>query len=91
MKDCSATTTMKFVFEYILSRFGFPKVLMSDTDSHFLNKRIVSFLDEFHMYHRKSTPYHPQENDIVEAFNKILENALTKICNANRNDWHVRI
>jgi hypothetical protein len=44
-----------------------------------------------HLRHHKSTPYHAQENGTVEAFNKIFETTLTKICNVNMDDWDLRV
>ena len=42
--------------------------------------------EELQIQHRKTTPYHPQTNDGVKAFNKIMENELKNICNAHRDD-----
>ena len=72
IKDCTRTTTTKFLFEYVLTRFGCPDILMSDCGTHFLNETISTLMEEFQFYHQKSTPYHPQANGMVEVFNKIL-------------------
>jgi len=47
VKDCTGATTTKFLFDYVLTRFGCPKVLMSDQGTHFLNETIREYHDLF--------------------------------------------
>eukprot|EP00253_Pinus_taeda_P018710 PITA_18710 len=91
VKDCTGVTVAKFLFEYVLTKYGCPKVLMSDHSTHFLNETISGLTEEFQVYHQKSMPYHPRDNGMVEAFNKILESAITKVCNAQMHDWDVHV
>jgi transposase InsO family protein len=84
-------TATRFIFENIITRFGFPRSLTSDQGVHFINITIATLTHEFLIQHHKSIPYHPQANGIVEAFNKIMEKGLTKVCCTNREDWDKRV
>ena len=64
---------------------------MSDQGSHFINRTMRALSKELQVQHKKNTPYHPQANGTVEAFNKILETTLKKVCNANRDDQDLKI
>ncbi|KAJ0911173.1 putative nucleotidyltransferase, Ribonuclease H [Helianthus annuus] len=49
-----------FVQTNIFSRFGIPRVIISDGGSHFKNFRFGKLLKRFGVHHRIATPYHPQ-------------------------------
>jgi hypothetical protein len=44
---------------------------------------IDTLICEFIIQNHKSIPYHPKDNETVEAINKIMENGLTKLCCTN--------
>jgi hypothetical protein len=54
VKDCSTTTTVWFIFDDIITRFGCPKILMSDQDTHFIKKTIEALTQEFRVHIRRA-------------------------------------
>ena len=76
--------------ENIFSRFGVPKVIISDGDTHFCNKPFETLLAKYGVKHKVATPYHPQTSGQVELANREIKNILMKVVNTDRKDWSIK-
>ena len=91
LRDNTATSTEKFMYESIWRRFGCPVELVSDQGTHFINKLVHELSTYYVVVHKKSTPYYPQSNGLAESTNKTIQTILKKIVNENPTDWDQKL
>ncbi|CAM8910432.1 unnamed protein product [Rhodiola kirilowii] len=89
--SCDAKVVIKMFKRIIFPRFGVPRAVISDNGSHFKEKRFESMLKKHGIYHRCSTPYHPQANGQVEVSNREIKNILTKTVGKSGKDWALKL
>lgn len=53
-----AKTMVKFL-KRLFTRFGTPRIVISDRGTHFYNTQIEKVLKHYGMHHHLYTPYHP--------------------------------
>ncbi|RDX91290.1 gag-pol, partial [Mucuna pruriens] len=58
-KTNDAKVVVDFLKSNIFYKFGVPKALISDQESHFCNRAMSSLLEMYGMVHRIATTYHP--------------------------------
>jgi len=81
----------EFLRSNIFSRFGVPRVLISDSGVHFCSKLMASLLKKYGVTHKVSTAYHPQTSGQAEISNREIKAILQKTVNPNRADWSQRL
>ena len=79
LRDNTATSTTKFLYEHIWCRYGCPIELISDQGGHFLGQVVESLTTCYAVVHKCSTPYYPQANELAESMNKTLQNILRNL------------
>ncbi|XP_063825507.1 uncharacterized protein K02A2.6-like [Ostrinia nubilalis] len=82
-------STIKTLDE-IFSRFGYPKVLVSDNGTQFVNPKFAAFLKQRGIFHKRSAPYNPATNGQAERHVQILKNKLRSL-KANDNNIHEKL
>ncbi|XP_021761356.1 uncharacterized protein LOC110726196 [Chenopodium quinoa] len=74
---------IKLFKKIIFPRFGVPRAIISDGDTHFHEKQLDNLLKKYDVYHRTRLSYHPQTSGQVEVSNReikaILEKAIKEL------------
>ncbi|GAU43251.1 hypothetical protein TSUD_133950 [Trifolium subterraneum] len=86
-----AHTVVKFLKKNIFTRFGVPRVLISDGGKHFINKYLENVLTKYNVKHKVATPYHPQTSGLVEVSNRQIKQILEKTVASSRKDWSLKL
>jgi len=84
-------TVVKFLKKNIFTRFGTPRVLISDGGAHFCNTQLDKALDHYGVKHKVASSYHPQTNGQAEVSNREVKRILKKIVAASQKDWSAKL
>ncbi|KAK2359233.1 hypothetical protein QL285_084625 [Trifolium repens] len=84
-------TVIKFLKKNIFTRFGTPRVLISDGGSHFCNSQLAKALEHYGVKHKVASPYHPQTNGQAEVSNREIKRILEKTVSTSRKDWSLKL
>ena len=68
----------------IFSRVGFPKELLMDKGTNFTSKLLSKVYEHSHVKALRSTPYHPQTDELV---NQTLKKLFRKTACEEGKDW----
>ncbi|GKA19782.1 reverse transcriptase domain-containing protein [Tanacetum coccineum] len=71
----------------LFSRFGAPRVIISNRRTHFYNDQFAKVMLKYRVTHRLSTAYHPQTSGQVKVSNRGLKRILERIIGENRASW----
>ncbi len=67
------------MYEEIICRFGIPRILQSDRETHFVNEVIQRLTKRFRIKYSLSLSYHLQSNRLVKRFNKTFCEGIAKL------------
>ena len=70
---------------------GYPELIQSDNGKEFTNKTLNAHLEGIGVKHLYGSPYHPQSQGEIEAFNKTVQKSLSAVYDNAKDeklDWN---
>ena len=87
VKDKSAITVAKCLYDNYFRHYGFPRCLLSDQGTEFCNAVLNEMCIYLNIKKLRTSPYHPQTNGAVECVHQMLEQMIAKLDNKWYRKW----
>ena len=91
VKNQTAKTTAKVLWEQFLRHYGFPQKILTDQGPGFESDLFKELLDLATIEKIRTTSYHPQTNGQCERFNSTLMNMLGTLSPEQKRDWKAHL
>lgn len=86
-EKADARTTVKFVLEDLIPRFGCVRQIQTDRGTHFTAGVMTQLCDALGIVYKHSTAYHPESQGLTERYNGTLLDMLHFYVNDSHSDW----
>ena len=88
LKDHTASTVSKALYERVVGYFGCPRKILSDRGAEFTGGIWTDLMDLLGVQQVLTSPYHPQNNCIVERSHRTIHNLLrAHLTSKNDDSW----
>ena len=75
------------LYNHIFTKFGCPRVLISDRGQNFLSKVVSGLCELFGVRRHMTSSYHAQTNSTVERLNSTIAQSLRAYIDKQQNNW----
>jgi transposase InsO family protein len=86
-----AMHSKKMFHKVIFSRYGVPRIVISDGGSHFIDRTFQKALSKVGVDYQIATLYHPQTSGQAEMSNKQIKNILQKTVYQMGRKWRSKL
>ncbi|CAG2210223.1 unnamed protein product [Mytilus edulis] len=85
--DMGSCTVARYFCKEFISRFGVPRIFLSDQGPCFGGEAFQQLCDLFGIHKTRTSSYHPMTDGLVEKMNHTLKNVIASYIDEGQTDW----
>ncbi|CAC5388204.1 unnamed protein product [Mytilus coruscus] len=85
--DMGSYTVARYFCKEFISRFGVPRIFLSDQGPCFEARLFQQLCDLFGIHKTRTSSYHPMTDGLVEKMNHTLKNVIASYIDEGQTDW----